>query len=144
MEPERVDKVSRGWVPKAESSQPQEDNCRAEARCEEDDETRVVLKVPYVKGPLEKLKRELKRAANVDVVFGGGLSIRQLLCKKLKPAQDPLDKQGTVYIIPCKDGEAPYIGETIQPLGSRVKQQHMASTKKGEMDNGPAHHTFFP
>ena len=141
MEPERVDKVSRGWIPKAERSQPKKDDHRAEAQSGEDDETRVVLKVPYVKGPSERLKRELKRAANVDVVFGGGLSIRQLLCKKLKPAQDPLDKQGTVYVIPCKDCQAPYIGETIQPLGSRVKQ-HMASTKKGEMDNGPAHHTF--
>ena len=107
-----------------------------------DDNTGVVLKVPYVKGPSGKLKRELKRAANVDVVFGGGLSIRQLLCKKPKPAQNPLDKQGTVYIIiPCKDCQAPYIGETIQTLGSRVKQ-HIASTKKGEMDDGPAHHKF--
>ncbi|CAN0030102.1 unnamed protein product, partial [Heterosigma akashiwo] len=99
------------------------------------------LKVPYVKGASEKLKKSLKKAAGVDVVFSGGVSIKQKLCAKLKPAKDPIEKQGTVYMIQCKDCSRPYIGETKQPLGERVKQ-HKAKTAAADMLNGPAYHTF--
>ena len=56
------------------------------------------------------------------MVFGGGVSIKQKLCVQLKPEKDPMEKQGTVYMIACKDCSRPYIGETKQPLGVRVKQ----------------------
>jgi predicted GIY-YIG superfamily endonuclease len=52
-----------------------------------------------------------------------------------------MEKQGTVYMIPCKDCSRPYIGETKQPLGDRVKQ-HKAKTAAADMLNGPAYHTF--
>ena len=51
-----------------------------------------------------------------------------------------MEKQGTVYMIPCKDCSRPYIGETKQPLGARVKQ-HKAKTTAADMLNGPTHHT---
>ena len=52
-----------------------------------------------------------------------------------------MEKQGTVHMIPCKDCSRPYIGETKQPLGARVKQ-HKAKTAAADMLNGPAYHTF--
>ena len=53
-----------------------------------------------------------------------------------------MEKQGTVNMIPFKDCSRPYICETKQPLGARVKQ-HKAKTAAADMLlNGPAHHTF--
>lgn len=53
-----------------------------------------------------------------------------------------MEKQGTVYMIPCKHCSRPYIvGETKQPFGVRVKQ-YKAKTAAADMLNGPAHHTF--
>ncbi|CAN0144904.1 unnamed protein product, partial [Heterosigma akashiwo] len=48
---------------------------------------------------------------------------------------------GTLYTIPCKDCSRPYIGETKQPLGVRVKQ-HRAKIAAEDMLNGPGYHTF--
>ncbi len=139
-DPERVDRIISSWVPKAERGNTTREDRETETQGQEE-EARVVLKVPYAKGASEKLKKSLKKAAGVDVVFSGGVSIKQKLCAKLKPAKDPMEKQGTVYMIPCKDCSRPYIGETKQPLGERVKQ-HKAKTAAADMLNGPAYHTF--
>ena len=52
-----------------------------------------------------------------------------------------MEKQGMVYMVPCKDCSHPYIGETKQPLGARVKH-HKANTVAEDMLNGPAHQPF--
>ena len=96
------------WVPKAERGNTTREDKKTENQRQEE-EARVILKVPCVKGASEKLKKNLKKAAGVDVVFGGGVSIMQKLFAKLKPARDPMEKQGTVYMIPCKDCLLPHI-----------------------------------
>jgi hypothetical protein len=101
----------------------------------------VILEVPYVKGASQKLKRALKKTAGVDVVVSGGIPIKQRLCSRLKPARNPMEKQGSVYMIPWKDCPIPYIGETRQPLAKWIGQ-HKASTARGDMENGPANHSF--
>ena len=82
-------------MPKAERGNTTREDRETETQGQEE-EARVVLKVPYVKGASEKLKKSLKKAAGVDVVFSGGVSIKQKLCAKLKPVKDPMEKQGTV------------------------------------------------
>lgn len=69
------------WVPKAERGNTTREDRETETQGQEE-EARVVLKVPYVKGASEKLKKSLKKAAGVDVVFSGGVSIKQKLCAK--------------------------------------------------------------
>ena len=128
-------------MPKAERGNTTREDRETETQGQEE-EARVVLKVPCVKGASEKLKKSLKKAAGVDVVFGGGVSIKQKLCAKLKPAKDPMEKQGMVYMIPCKDYFRSYIGGTKQPLGVRVKQRKAKKTAAADMLNGPAYHTF--
>ena len=105
-DPERVGRIISSWVPKAERGNTTREDRETETQGQEE-EARVVLKVPCVKGASEKLKKSLKKAAGVDVVFGGGVLINQKLCAKLKPAQDPMEKQDTVYMIPCKDCSNP-------------------------------------
>ena len=63
-------------MPKAERGNTTREDRETETQGQEE-EARVVLKVPYVKGASsEKLKKSLKKAARVDVVFGGGVSIK--------------------------------------------------------------------
>ena len=102
-DPDWVDRIFRSWVPKADRGNTTRENKKTETQVQEE-EARVILKVPYVKGASEKLKKSLKKAAGVGVIFGGGVSIKQTLCSKFKPARDPMEKRGTVYLIMAKIG----------------------------------------
>ena len=105
-----------------------------------DEEKSIIIKLPYVPGFSLKLKRELKREAGIDVVFKRGVTIRDHICK-LKPPKTAMEKKHTIYHIPCKNCDKPYIGETRQRLGKRVSQ-HKESCKAKDMKNGPAHHMY--
>ena len=61
-DPERVDRIISSWVPKAERDNTTREDRETETQGQEE-EARVVLKVPYVKGASEKLKKSLKKAA---------------------------------------------------------------------------------
>ena len=74
--PERVDRIISSWVPKAQRGNTTREDRKTETQGQEE-EARVVVKVLNVKRASENLKKSLKKAAGVDVVFGGGVSIKQ-------------------------------------------------------------------
>ena len=88
---DKYEKKSRICVlPRAMSGNTTREDKKTETQGQEE-EARVVLKVPYVKGASEKLKKSLKKAAGVDIIFDGGVSVKQKLYAKLKPARDPME-----------------------------------------------------
>ena len=77
------------------------------------------------------LQRRLKKEAGVDVVFKRVVTIGDHLCK-LKPPKAIMEKKGSIYHIPCKDCDKPYVGETKVRLKKRL-DQHKGRCKAMDM-----------
>ena len=54
-------------------------------------------------------------------------SIKNIILPKLKPKTDPTLKSSLVYHLKCDCEKADYIGETVRPLTTRVKEHARAS-----------------
>ena len=101
-------------------------------------DTQSTLNIPYVKGVSERIRR-LGQRYNINTVFGSKDTLRSRLTKT-KPASQK-DRKNCVYRIPCECGQS-YIGETLRPLETRIKE-HRNNTLKGETEkSGAADHAW--
>ena len=107
MEPDLADRTVRSYRVRDE-----------EIKSADDDnewKNRIIIRLPYVVNFSLKLKRRLKKEAGVDVVFRKGVTIKDHIWK-LQPAKTALEMKGSIYHIPCKDCDKPYVGETMLRL----------------------------
>ena len=88
----------------------------------EEDNTKAVTSIPYVRGVSEKIKRICSKVG-IRVMFRSGRTLRSLLTK-VKPRKDPTDATGVVYRISCMDCDCSYTGETCRALNVRLKEHH--------------------
>src|SRR5579872_481203 len=111
------------------------ENCkvrRTEQPPEQD--TFSLLKIPYMKGTSEKIRR-IANQYKIKTVFKSDKTLRRVITKT-RPESSSQGKE-CVYQIPCECGES-YIGETKRPLNVRLSE-HKKYTQKGETSNGQKH-----
>jgi predicted GIY-YIG superfamily endonuclease/uncharacterized protein (UPF0335 family) len=100
--------------------------------------TGPTINIPYVKGLSEKIRR-IGKQYNIRTVFSSKDSLRSHLTKT-KPTNQK-DMKNCVYRIPCECGQS-YVGETLRPLETRIKE-HRNHTLKGETNrSGAADHAW--
>ena len=87
-----------------------------------------LIKVPYVRGLSEKLKK-CWQPYNFQPVFCSQNSSKQLF-SKLKSSVPPEKASNVVYKIDCKNCEAAYIGVTKRYLGERIRSHKYDKNEK--------------
>lgn len=91
-------------------------------------ETKKYLKIPYIKGCSEKLKRILTNE-NTTIVY----YYKKTLGKLFNSMKDPLKLEYSseiVYKIPCKNCNKSYIGQTKQNLKNRINEHKYSCNDK--------------
>ena len=89
----------------------------------------IRITLPYV-GPIShQISRLIKNKAAIDVTFSSGKTIKTLLRANGRgtSTQNP-NPRGCIYQIPCNCGQQ-YIGETLRPINTRVKEHQTSVTK---------------
>ena len=128
-DPVLVDKVFENYDPQR----------RKEIEKDQSGEKKFYIKVPFVPGFSHKLKGVLRKA-NINVVFGKGVTLKDHLCK-LKPKKGIDEKKNAIYSIPCADCPLTYTGQTKQRFKKR-KAQHQGMVRHGNRKNGIAVHSW--
>ena len=106
----------------------------------EEDNTKAVTSIPYVRGVSEKIKRICSKVG-IRVMFRSGRTLRSLLTK-VKPRMDPTDATGVVYRIPCMDCDRSYIGETCRTLNVRLKEHQRCCRNLESQKSAVAQHAI--
>ena len=76
----------------------------------------------------------------IQTIFAKQRSLRTVLSNPKQP-QPPMDIKGVVYLIPCSECSAVYIGETGRTLKVRVAE-HKRAVRMGDVNNGIAVHSL--
>ena len=104
----------------------------------ESTEPKGFIKLPYVKGQSEKIRR-LANKYQIRSVFTSKQTLRSVLTKT-KP-EGLQDTKNCIYSIPCECGKV-YIGETKRPLNTRL-EEHKKNCRLGETTkSGVANHVW--
>ena len=108
-------------------------------RCE-DEEKRVVVTLPYIRGTSETLQRIFARA-NIEVVFRTHSTLRQQLGHP-KDSVCHLQRPNVVYSVPCQDCEAPNVGQTGRQLATRMDEHWRAVANCDTVASAIAEHAW--
>ena len=102
-----------------------------------EDECKHKLFIPYIKGLSEMIDKSCRKMG-IQTIFSKQRSLRTVLSKPKQP-QPPMDIKGVVYLIPCSECSAVYIGETGRTLKVRLAE-HKRAVRMGDVNNGiPVH-----
>ncbi|KAI8514215.1 hypothetical protein Bbelb_085390 [Branchiostoma belcheri] len=93
----------------------------------QEDKTRAMVIIPYVKGITEPLERVFRKH-NIATAVKPKTTLRSLLVHPKDKLQDTA-KTDCIYKIPCKSCSEVYIGETGRTFGTRLEEH------KKEADN---------
>ena len=104
-----------------------------------EDECKHKLFIPYIKGLSEMIDKS-SRKMGIQTIFSKQRSLRTVLSNP-KPPQPPMDIKGVVYLIPCSECSAVYIGETGRTLKVRLAE-HKRAFRMGDVKNGIAVHSL--
>ena len=83
--------------------------------------------LPYCQGLSERLRRVYKKYINMH--SKPGWTLKQALVKP----KDPLTQEercAVVYSVNCDTCDSEYVGETIRPLATRIKEHKDSVTKR--------------
>ena len=102
-----------------------------------EDECKHKLFIPYIKGLSEMIDKSCKKMG-IQNIFSKQRSLRTVLSNPKQP-KPPMDIKGVVYLIPCSECSAVYIGETGRTLKVRLAE-HKRAVRMGDVNNGIAVH----
>ena len=101
-------------------------------------ETRVRVPLPYINGTSEMTAR-LLRPFNIDIAHKPTKKLRTYF-SKLKDKTTTLQKRNAIYLIPCKNCEQHYIGQTSKKIETRLTE-HKNAINRHDLLSLPALHT---
>ena len=104
-----------------------------------EDECKHKFFIPYIKGLSEMIDKSCKKMG-IQTIFSKQRSLRTVLSNPKQP-QPPMDIKGVVYLIPCSECSAVYIGETGRTLKVRLAE-HKRAVRMGDVNNGIAFHSL--
>ena len=104
-----------------------------------EDECKNKLFIPYIKGLREMIDKSCRKMG-IQTIFSKQRSLRTVLSNPKQP-QPPMDIKGVVYLIPCSECSAVYIGETGRTLKVRLAE-HKRAVRMGDVNNGIAVHSL--
>lgn len=112
----------------------------AEQASQEERGKECTLCLPYVRGVSERIDRLCKSITSVKVrvVFKPIKTLRHMLLNVKNKVPDQ-KKKGVVYLIPCRECEEGYVGETGRTLQKRI-EEHKTAVRRGDEKNGIAVH----
>lgn len=123
-----------------------QDNAQQELDNTKKAKTCVVI--PYTRGMSERLSRVYKKHG-ISMFSKPGYTLRQALVAP----KDPLTKDekcGVVYSLKCETCDSEYVGETIRPLSTRMKEHRDSVAKRNTKSalgehiiNNPGHNINF-
>ncbi|XP_046561315.1 uncharacterized protein LOC124270314 [Haliotis rubra] len=99
----------------------------------------IRITIPYLGPVSHQISRLVKNKANIDVTFSSNKTIKTLLHANGRGTSSSTpNPRGCVYQILCNCGD-PYIGETLRPLNTRLKE-HQASVNKLDLKSAVSEH----
>ena len=102
-----------------------------------EDECKHKLFIPYIKGLSEMIDKSCRKKG-IQTIFSKQRTLRTVLFNPKQP-QPPMDIKGVVYLIPCSECSAVYIGKTGRTLKLRFAEHKQAVTM-GDVNNRIAVH----
>ena len=88
--------------------------------------------IPYIPSLAPKIKQTLRKYS-IDVTYTSSPNLRSLLSKTKSPLPAQLT-QNAIYRIPCQDCPASYIGQTLRPVLTRIKEHERCYRLKNAVD----------
>ncbi|XP_067656407.1 uncharacterized protein [Haliotis asinina] len=99
----------------------------------------IRINIPYLGPVSHQVTRLVENKANINVTFSSNKTIKSLLHANGRGTSSSTpNPRGCVYQILCDCGDT-YIGETLRPLNTRLKE-HQASVNKLDLKSAVSEH----